>query len=66
MNKEQFGQLLRGYEDIILDHTMLMKWLLQRKHKSIAYRMAVWNSIHNKSIDKLEKMHEKLADFTGH
>ncbi|MBD3204082.1 hypothetical protein GF327_07325 [Candidatus Woesearchaeota archaeon] len=57
------NKLLVEYEDILLDFSMQMKWLLKRKHKSTAYRMAVWNSIHKKSIERLEKAHEKLLSL---
>jgi|SaaInlStandDraft_3_1057020.scaffolds.fasta_scaffold568106_1 hypothetical protein len=66
MNKKQYGQILVMYEDIILDHTHQMGWIYKQKHKSIAYRMAIWSSIHNKTIEKLEIAHQTLAKVTGH
>ena len=65
MNEKQYGQILVTYEDIILDHTHLMKWVC-KQNKSIAYRMALWNHIHEKTIEKLELAHKQLAEFTGH
>ena len=60
--KKEISELIVEYEDIVLDFSRLMKWLL-KKDNSIAYRMAVWNSIHNKTIDRLEKAHQRLESL---
>ncbi|MBU0758690.1 MAG: hypothetical protein KKF44_11585 [Nanoarchaeota archaeon] len=61
MNKKEISKLIVEYEDIILDFSHLMKWLL-KKQKTVGYRMAVWQSIHEKTIQRLESAHQHLED----
>jgi len=65
MNEKQYGQILVEYEEIILDHSHLMHWLC-KQNRSIAYRMAIWKSIHEKTIKRLELAHKHLANASGH
>jgi hypothetical protein len=66
MNKKQLRKTIIEYEDIILDHINLVNWLLKQKQKSMAYKMAVWNSILNKSTKRLATAHDNLSSCTGH
>lgn len=59
MDKEQ---LLIEYEDLILEFSRKMLWLLKQEHGK-RYQFAVHSDIHKRTIAKLEKIHEKLLAF---
>ena len=64
MNKEQANQLLVEYEDLILEFSRKMHWLL-KVERGKRYQFAVHSDIHGRTISKLEKLHEKLLEYAG-
>ncbi len=64
MNKKETQELLREYEDLILGFSNKMLWLLRTNHGK-QYQFAVQNDMHNRTIEKLEKVHRKLFLYAG-
>ena len=63
MKKEHTQELLMEYEDLILEFSRKMQWVLKRDNGK-RYRLAVYGDIHNRTIDKLEKVHAKLWEYS--
>ena len=64
MNKEQANELLVEYEDLILEFSRKMLWLLRTEHGK-RYQFAVHGDIHTRTIAKLEKIHKKLLESSS-
>ncbi|MBR9690428.1 hypothetical protein GOV08_01965 [Candidatus Woesearchaeota archaeon] len=64
MNEKQASELLIEYEDLILGLSNKLLWLLRTNHGK-KYQFAVMNDMHNKTIEKLEKAHEKLMSYVS-
>ena len=52
-------RLLVEYEDLILEFSKKMLWLLRQEHGR-RYQFAVHRDIHDRTIARLEKVHDKL------
>ncbi|MBW3021699.1 hypothetical protein KY328_02165 [Candidatus Woesearchaeota archaeon] len=55
-------QLLVEYEDLILEYSRKMLWLVKTDHGK-RYRIAVATDIHNRTIARLEFIHQKLLSL---
>ena len=64
MNKEQANELLVEYEDLILEFSRKMLWLIKIEHGK-RYQFAVHKDIHSRTIAKLEKIHKKLLGYSS-
>jgi len=64
MNKQQTSELLIAYEDLILEYSRKMLWLLKQEHGK-RYQFAVQRDIHKRTIARLEKIHDRLLLYNG-
>ena len=64
MNKKETIELLTEYEDLILEFSRKMYWLLKQE-RTKRYYFAVHKDMHMRTIKKLEKIHDKLQVYAG-
>ena len=64
MNEKETRELLVEYEDLILAFSRKMYWLLKQE-RSKRYQFAVHGDMHDRTIKKLEEIHQKLFLYAG-
>jgi len=64
MNKNELRELIVGYEDLILEHSRKLHWLIKNE-RGKKYMFAVQKDMHDRIIKRLEKLHEKLELYSG-
>lgn len=62
MNEHEARELLVEYEDLILAFSRKIFWLLKQE-RSKRYQFAVHNDMHDRTIARLEQIHEKLLSY---